>query len=265
LEDGNRQAKHFITERRCSTMIPVRFVSLPSTVLFMIMWFLVVPNARAQQVSSENEEHRNSLQEDAWALQFQVGDNFSLKAFQGLAISAKKHWSNTSALRVGIGLSISVGDADNVARTLPADTMRQSQDQSSNGQSVDITAQYLLYPNPDASVNVFFGAGPLFRYSRSKLESDLTTISGATTINLRSIGEEHVWAIGASGVVGVEWFAARSISFLGEYAISLEYSSAKQTRTESSTQRVDRTESEYRTKIFRVYPLSVKFGLSVYF
>jgi len=237
-----------------------RFGTLTHIVLLVYFLTLTTRNASAQ-----NNEQRNSLQEDVWALQFQIADNFSLRAFQGFALSAKKHFSNTSALRVGVGLNISVRDDDRLDRTLPADTVRQSYDQTSNNQSIDISTQYLLYPNPDADINVFFGAGPLLRFTRNKVETEATNIMGGSTYKSNSVLNEHSWAIGASGLLGVEWFASKNISFLGEYALSLEYYTAKLNRTQSTTASIDRTESEYSTKYFRVYPLLVKFGLSVYF
>lgn len=241
-------------------MKPTRFTNLLNIVLLLNFLFLVASDANAQ-----NNEQRNSLKEDIWALQFQITDNFSLKAFQGFAISAKKHFHNTSALRVGVGLNITISDADNVSRRLPADTLRQSEKNKSNVKSIDISTQYLFYPNPDADINVFFGAGPLLSYSSNKVENEQTYNFGTITDKLKSVMNDNQLAIGASALLGVEWFASKNISFLAEYALSFEYITAKMTRTQSSTISTDRTETESNLEYFRVYPLLVKFGLSVYF
>lgn len=241
-------------------MNTTRLTAPLNLILLVTSLTLVTLNANAQ-----DNEPKNSLQENVWALQFQITDNLSLRAFQGLAISAKKHFSNTSALRVGVGLNITVRDDDRLHRTLPADTLRQSYNDNSNTQSIDISSQYLLYANPDADINVFFGAGPLLRFTRNKVETEATNTMGSNSYTSKSVQNEHAWAVGASGLLGVEWFASRNISFLGEYALSFEYYTAHLTRTQTTTLSTNSTESEYNTKYFRVYPLSVRFGLSAYF
>lgn len=236
-------------------------------IIILIISIVCLPlaGAFAQDVSSPENGLKNSLHEDFWALQFQIGDNFSLRAFQGLGLSAKKHMSNKSAIRVGVGLSITSRDDENFARVLPLDSVRQSQGHTMNHQSVDFSVQHLLYPKPDADVNVFYGGGPLVRFRKNKSESSQSFMSGGAYVKSNAVINERAWAVGISGLLGVEWFASKSISFLGEYSISCEYYSARTTRSETTTQSTSSLEYEYGTDTFQIYPLAVRFGLSVYF
>ncbi|MFH1754921.1 MAG: hypothetical protein ABIA59_04385, partial [Candidatus Latescibacterota bacterium] len=117
-----------------------------------------------------------------------------------------------------------------------------------NLQHVRFNAQYLIYPSPNKTINVFFGAGPLFELSRSE-------ISG--------LGQWRVtkfWKLGLSGVLGVEWFAAEWISFLSEYASTFTYDWQTSERTYDSTR--FKYEDDRQSLSFTY--ISVKFGLSVY-
>ena len=60
---------------------------------------LGVTPARSQE--SAEKEFENSLVKGAWALQFQVGSNFTLRSFQGDTFSIKKHTSDGKAWRGG--------------------------------------------------------------------------------------------------------------------------------------------------------------------
>lgn len=55
---------------------------------------------------------KNSLLKGAWALQFQINNNFSVSSFQGSTLSAKRHFSNKKAMRFGVSLSGSISEQD---------------------------------------------------------------------------------------------------------------------------------------------------------
>jgi hypothetical protein len=194
-------------------------------------------------------------------LQFQINNNFSLSSFQGATLSAKRHFSNKKAIRLGISLGGGVSDVEDQSNITGATFGR-----SGNGQSIGINAQYTIYPSPDKSVNVFFGAGPIVGFSRSSSTITSTPDSFSST---RNKAEETTWSAGISGILGVEWFATRNISFIAEYASSLGYNSSNRKETaEQKTNTSDyimTNEIERHTKGFQFNPNAVKFGLSVYF
>lgn len=239
--------------------------------------FIFLPAAFAQPVDSLppiEKKRPNSLKPGAWALQFQISDNFrSFSGLQGFGVSVKYHFSRTKALRFGVGGSLSSSDFDVSSRSLQADTIRQKglRNSDMDGQSVDFAAQYVFYTAPDADVNFLFGLGPLVRYARNQWES-VDNASYGNAVGVRnSTQKETMWNIGASGLFGAEWFAIKSISLHVEYGVSLEYQSrdfsskGTDTITDFSGTRTYSFEGEGSGGAVRLNLASVKFGLSVYF
>ncbi len=201
---------------------------------------------------------RNSLRPGSWSLQFQVEENFKIGDFNGFLVSLKKHASARKAFRLGFGVSGSVSDLE-LSSTFQQDTLFQqiSQDADLDAQSIDFLLQYLSYPSPEAEVNLFLGGGPVIRYSHSGSQS---SYSGYTNES-----DQIIWVAGASGLLGAEWFATKSISFLAEYNLSLEYQLRKRANTYRIPSNNYSARNEQTENSLRISPTSLKIGLSVYF
>src|SRR3972149_5445120 len=110
--------------------------------------FLVSSFAFARDFDSlppVEKKRPNSLKPGAWALQFQISDNFrSFSGLQGFGVSVKYHFSRTNALRFGVGGGLSTSDFDDNFRSFQADTVRQRgvRDSEGDGENVDFAAQY---------------------------------------------------------------------------------------------------------------------------
>ena len=245
--------------------------------LTIVVSLLILCSGNLQSQTDEHQSTlpKNSLEKGAWALQFQIGNSFTLRAFQGATISAKRHYSENSAIRLGTSISLAASDGDYTGTTTQADTILGSNSgaASDDYQSIQVTAQYLYYPNPQALVNVFFGAGPLIQYSRSHGNGNrLWSSSGGYETADSGTSDAKSWAIGANAVAGVEWFATKSLSFHAEYGLSIQYISTK--RTNSGTTKIDSPPAApyYRgfndesfRKGWQFDGTAVRFGLSVYF
>jgi hypothetical protein len=211
--------------------------------------------------AAQDSTTSNSLKEGMWALQFQVGDNFTLTSFQGSIGSIKRHLSNNSAIRVGVSTEFNTQDNELATRRLTVDTLQQSQAINYNTQVINFRAQYLFYPSPQSEVNLFIGTGPTFYFGHSKNESGSNSTSSSSVTSRLTKIEEYFWSIGVSAVLGVEWFATRSISFHAEYSTFLDYVSTKSTRIdEGSNIETRQTKHEFRKLPGRAY-----LGLSAYF
>jgi hypothetical protein len=221
--------------------------------------FLVLLIASAPCAQSKAD---NSLTAGAWALQFEIEDNFDLGSFEGSTISIKKQTSPGSAWRLGLSVAINARVADNVSDIL--DSIRNSTDNHSQNQSVGVTVHRLWYPSPDRLVNVFIGLGPIGSFSHATTGSSNTSASGRFTKDER---ESWSWSAGVSGILGVEWFATRNISLLAEYGTVAEYEHIKNERTQWSYNYGDvfTQDTESTSDAFNFSARSVKFGLSVYF
>lgn len=226
----------------------------------IVFVLILAASFSAVGVHAQTEESKanNSLKDGAWALQFQIGSNFTLNSFQGAVISAKRHYSDCIAVRVGVSGSLEFGNSKyNLSDTTRTMALGEN---SFNTQSISLVGQYLVYPSPDARINVFFGGGPVFTFSRRYNDS-------------KSISLEHYqvfiskgWGVGGVGVFGVEWFASMEFSLHAEYDVSLQYFWDRGSSEYRLTQgdRVLQTQ-ENTSKSWRFYANSVKFGLSVYF
>ncbi len=239
--------------------------------------FLVSSLAFAQDSDSlrrVEKKRPNSLKPGAWALQFQISDNFrSFSGLQGFGVSVKYHFSRTNALRFGVGGGLSTSDFDDNFRSFQADTVRQRgvRDSEGDGENVDFAAQYVFYTSPGADVNFFFGTGPLIRFAHNQSVNQ-DNVSYGSSFGVRNYTRDETrWNVGASGIFGAEWFAIKSISFHAEYGVSLEYQSSDysskgtDTVTDISGTRVYSFESESSGSSIRFNLAIVKFGLSVYF
>lgn len=189
------------------------------------------PTAQAQE-SADPEP--TPLREGAWALQFDVGQNFTLDSFLGSTISAKRHTSAARAWQVGFTLGAGV-------------TSRETDGGSSrteNQQDVAVTARYLAYPflgdQETESVQLYLGAGPLVDFRRASQASQTA----------------WQWGIGVSGTIGAEWFVHPRISLNGAYESVLRY----------GRERVETEDGPGRTtNRFRLGAGGARFGVSVYF
>jgi len=199
-----------------------------------------------------------------WALQFQISQNFTLTSFQGSAISLKRQFSPNMAIRIGASMSISSSTSESELTNMPDSFMYYTQSGFGNSQSVLITAQYLRYPDPIAGVNLFFGAGPLVSFGRTKDFRELITmVANAPISRVNVVDEVTSWSTGLSMVAGLEWFATTWISISAEYGSSLEYNWRKSTRRQELFS--PSSDSESKSSLFGFRPTSVRFGVSAYF
>ena len=217
----------------------------------------------AENSETAGGQQKNSLVKGAWALQFEiVGDvfNLDLDSFQGSTLSLKKHTSDRSAWRIGLGLGLALSDQD-ATRESDGDS-DPATDYNADNESVNVIIQKVSYPSPTAGVNFFYGLGPVagfsHRESTTKRESPVREYTN----------ERFSWSVGASGVIGVEWFPTKLISVLAEYGSVLQYEWLKDTDKRLDVQTEEgtiRTVTENKGKSLSIRSSSVRLGLSFYF
>ena len=223
---------------------------------------------------------RNFLQPDAWALEFGIGYNFSLTSFQGSALSIKRQLNSHEAIQLGIGGSLSDQSTSGSTQYNLGDTLTYgySQTGASNGGSIQVNLQYVYYPNPDADVIFYFGAGPTIGYSRSKSNINSTPAlpvpaDSTVYIDYPSSPNQNStsWNAGVSAMAGVECFVWKYVSIHAQYGLNLTYGESNYTSGYAyeilrNGKLVPRTSSSHGSShTWQFYPASVMFGLSVYF
>ena len=214
-------------------------------------------------IPSEISARENSLKKDKWALQFRVANFVNLGSFQGSTLSIKKHTSDRAAWRLGFTLHFNT-------RNESTEVLIYSTNAPGHNDLTDITfrisAQKILYVNPQSDINFFWGFGPLYSYRYFLSDSDNKTSDGQ--FQQRFWREDHTWLLGLTGIIGVEWFATKSISFLAEYETSASYSERSQRviRRRVTSGNVNyNLDTTNKLNEIKFSSSQVKLGLSVYF
>jgi hypothetical protein len=217
--------------------------------IFCLIWFtpLFVAAGMKEKMPKEN----------AWALQFAVVSNFSLKPFQGSTISLLKHSSVNRAWRIGFAGGILYNDADN---TDWSEGLRRSRiDLTRYDLHFSIDLQKIFFANTESNINLFYGWGPTVSYHFNKgYDYNRGTMEGLK-VN---------WEAGAKFVLGAQWFLTKSISLHAEYGSKLTYI--------FSWKRIERWQfdpfepsnlyiDDSQTEGLNLSSSAVKLGLSAYF
>ena len=212
---------------------------------------------------------RNSLEKGSWSIQFQISQDFTLRAFQGSNFSAKRHLSPNSALRFGIGLSGLSGNREDEINEYSFQNINKEQEDEIKSTLVNINCYYIFYPSPKKPINVYFGGGPLFSLTHNESNSKSDEVEQDTILyKLDRKNEARGWGIGVTGLIGIEWFLTKQISIHAEYGSSIIYLKEEITSTviwESSLYDPNREERTTEIDQIRFRSDNVKFGVSVYF
>jgi hypothetical protein len=191
-----------------------------------------------------------------WALQFQIGENFSLNAFQG-GVSVKRQLSDVGAIRLTTDLGADIEDEGQ--ESYLEDALRWKETDRVDVYTLSLAVAYLRYITGASNVRPYWGAGPILIGSITGREHSREEPAGSTTsqltFNIR---------IGGSGLVGAEWFVAKNISLIAEYGIRLIY------HRYVNKQVVDEGEDSISEDITYLNGVeldreSLRFGVSVYF
>lgn len=224
----------------------------------------------------DNSVNNNSLIEGSWALQFQIGSNFNLSAFQGLAISAKRHYTANNALRLGVSInSLTMNKDESALSKSTSDTSSGKLSGDDISFSINIVGMYLRYITFHKNINVFYGFGPLIGYgyyfSEASYENEY--LVNGSIYKSKSKNSSNSISFGTTGILGVEWFFSPEMSLHAEYGIEAFYhfyKSKRETKVElalsGSFQTAESTsESTSDVGAFQLKSTGVKFGISIYF
>mgnify|MGYP001432931219 CR=1 FL=1 len=196
-----------------------------------------------------------------YALQFGISSNFTLSSFQGSTISAKYHFNNNSALRLGVTLSQSEIDQKFTATNEYPDTLYNSFDNDySSSQQIYISLHYIRYLKTYNSIAMYYGGGINYFTAPRNIESSSSNQSReASTINYTNFG------VGISALIGVEWFVRSNMGITAEYGLGYEYSiyEKEEIYYDNLHDNIFRYKTDRTNHNFT--PSVVRFGLSVYF
>lgn len=229
-----------------------------STILFLML-FTTVQFSLTQQ----DNEIKNSLRDGSWSLQFQITNNFNLGAFQGLMFSGKRHISDNSTIRLGIGMNYLQAENDYITKNIPVDTTIYQSNRSDDGINIDFSVLYVSYLNLKSKVNFYLGAGPVVSIFKNKSASETIYKSNGTTINRD--WKRNEWSIGGLAVIGTEWFVDEKISLLAEYGVLFYKRFVNEESIEKYSYSTPNLKWTNEMTTFSIHPSTVKLGVSLYF
>lgn len=221
----------------------MKTIKLLSLVLILFI-FTFQSYSQTKQDSSSN-----SLKKGSWAIQFGIGNNFTLGSFNNYTFSIKYHVSKRSAIRLGIGGYYS--------------------DQSGNGTNQSVTGSmiqknysfqsellYIYYVSSKSNLNFYLGGGAVYNYTYT--HQRLPNAYEAND-NLQQMPGG-----GIKAVAGCEWFFMNRVSLFAEYQAQFTFN--KSTVTTDDVSYTDGTEykNSYDLSGFQFANIA-RFGLSVYF
>lgn len=240
-------------------MLTRAFVHRVYQFLILVLALSFMSSPSSGQTTAREDTSSNYLPPaGSWALQFRITANFTLADFQGGTISLKRHLSPTRALRIGISSSASLSKTED--ESVRSDTTYFVDNRSRNGQGLSVTAYYLTYHPAVTGVSLYHGLGPTISFSHTAETRRQEGRLGVDELGTSSSS----WTAGLASVVGVEWFATKSMSFSAEYSLQFIYT---YTHSIVFNENDDGT-SDGRDESGNTFSLgsgSVRFGLSVYF
>ncbi len=190
-----------------------------------------------------------------YALQFQISQNFTLSNFLGSVISGKYHFTNESAIRLGIDFNATMS---NESKKTDYNNVNTSENDSyqTNSQTINIITQYIFYPVISDNIKFYYGIGPSIGLGFSKNGTTYNNTGGYFS-SRNQTGKS--FSAGVQGSAGVEWFFAKKLSLCAEYALSYVYSYSKVEGNPNNDH------VEQRNYNYSFTGNNVRFGLSVYF
>ncbi len=206
--------------------------------------------------------------ENSQALQFSIGDNFTLHSFQGATISYKHHLQPLTALRVGLSVSVGGSSSETTMSNSSADAQTNGVNSTQDLTNIQIQlgAQKIWYVQNPTAVLFYFGGGPFGIVNHNSTNRvDMQNPSGSSVLESTTEQSSTGWSVGIAGLAGVECFAAKSISLHAEYGVNFAYSRTKSESTQKYVSPSSTTKSDATINSWQFSSPGVTFGLSVYF
>jgi hypothetical protein len=194
------------------------------------------------------------------AIQFRVGNNFTLSQFDGATLAYQRFVSGDVAWRFSFGLDLQHDTGEMSAEFTGEDSFDASGDVSEWDHAVSLSSEWLAYRGE--RVSVFFGGGPRASYDSDQDEYWYFGPSGWLLARYSNYG----YGLGLQGTIGIQWAATEWMALHAEYNIRCMY--LRVVDEEVRTEERDEAEHSVETKTIDRFLLDsrgVRLGLSAYF
>ncbi len=209
------------------------------SVLFLS--FILPPKIQAQ----ETNKHFNK-----YALEFQIGSNFSLNSFEGSVFSGKYNFDRDNSFRLGLSINVRNQNNSTTNHNLNYEVFTLSNGMKQN--TYKISFEYLKNNYLYNDFNFYFGGGPVISYTTSSTNS---RDDYGNTNDILQITRGY----GIRFLTGIEWFFKDNMSLSGEYGLDYQYQALSSGANQNGNTNYTHGSS------YIVAPVGVKLGLSIYF
>jgi opacity protein-like surface antigen len=228
-----------------SFVIVLAFLSLACTAFAAAPDSTATPGARP-----------NSLHAGAWALQYSF-----LGSFNDNQVSAKRHLTPRSAIRLGLSFSTNSRTQD---ESLDTTVTLATQHIESDGITVrsDIVLQH--YAKLSLPAQFYFAVGPFVEYSHYDEKGRRDAVADFGLPSDETEKQERVSG-GATARVGAEWFASRAFSLFTEYGLEGGYTKSTDSRTTNDDGAAPALHDQSESSGWFLGTGSARFGVGFYF
>jgi len=221
--------------------------------------------AGAQAIAAEADVSPLALSKGAQALQFQVGYNFNLSAFEGGTLSYERFLRDRFSLRLGIGANT---DYENGHRTIQVEGDRQGRlgvDMDNWHNQYSLSCQLISYRK--GTVALYYGAGPRITYTNDQWQDGSIFVRNDGAIEaFYSTSWFRSFGVGMGATLGVQWLVSERFRFHAEYGTAVMYASTEDKRMNGRTGYENFLETVIeKADRFQIQPGGAKLGLSVTF
>ncbi len=189
------------------------------TLLPVFFLLLVAATISPAQTQTDSTHHRQNFKFKKTSLQFSLNQYSGLRSFEGGLLSAKYHFSNPFALRLGIDFYLNNSDNSSKIEVVETDSLISIYDRTSKKNTVRILATFIYYFNPSDEFKLFAGTGPFLSLSTRK-QNESNRYSDFINYNNKEI---TTYSAGLRFVYGLEWFFRENMSLLAQYGFQTSY------------------------------------------
>ncbi len=202
-----------------------------------------------------------------YAVQFQVSDLLKFSSYYGSVFSMKYHFNDAYAIRLGLSTRMEAANASNAyyqSDVANQDSLVQKQEDETNQKQIGLNVFLLKYLSINKPIKFYLGGGALI----SRSWNTGNAIKHDDNYDAETNNDQVNWTVGFRMLYGVEWFFHSHMSLQMDYGLGVFYNYYKknQRKTNSYNQLNNKitTKLKYDRKSWKVNPMSIMLGLTVY-
>ena len=203
-----------------------------------------------------------------WSVQFMYSQSPISTSARDVVVSLKKNLSSNSALRASVTFIGFFVNEKNTSSFLKYYSGWVGENLQAKYKGNDFTIAYIFYPFKKQAIHFYGGTGFVYsKYDENFNQQILYTNYRLTGQNetVTQISESKTREGGILGLIGVEWFLFKHLSFIGEYDASFVYGKNSVKNLTSNTFNMNPEPFNKSSSFYEFRSRGFRIGFSVYF